>query len=113
MKSPVRVWPSSVPRRSDSRSCNSARAWKMQSDGWPGRRSIRQRRPSAKGNWQRADSLPAARLRDDDLDMGYSIEESRPLTVCGWPVRHRKADWCKEEVGDTHTFPVCVANKGL
>src|SRR5205823_2172862 len=61
MKPPVREAASSEPRRSDSRSWRSARAWKTQSAGWSAWRNMRQARPSAKENWQRADSSRAAR----------------------------------------------------
>src|SRR6266478_6241396 len=36
---------------SDSRSCCSSRAWKMQREGWPFLRDMRQERPSE--NWRR------------------------------------------------------------
>src|SRR5216684_1921914 len=36
---------------SDSRSCCSSRAWKIQSEGWPFLRDMRQERPSV--NWRR------------------------------------------------------------
>src|SRR5260370_36178172 len=42
-----------APRRWDSRSCISSRAWKGQRAGWALQRSMRQRRPSEVSNWQR------------------------------------------------------------
>src|SRR5712664_2345447 len=53
MNWPVREAESSAPRRWDSRSCISSRAWKRQRVGWPLWRSMRQRRPSEVSNWQR------------------------------------------------------------
>src|SRR6266436_5253289 len=53
MNWPVREAESSAPRRWDSRSCISSRAWKRQRAGWALQRSMRQRRPSEVSNWQR------------------------------------------------------------
>src|SRR5216684_3896215 len=53
MNWPVREAESSAPRRWDSRSCISSRAWKRQRVGWALQRSMRQRRPSEVSNWQR------------------------------------------------------------
>src|SRR5260370_27093745 len=53
MNWPVREAESSAPRRWDSRSCISSRAWKGQRAGWALQRSMRQRRPSEVSNWQR------------------------------------------------------------
>src|SRR5258708_38380553 len=53
MKSPLMEEAISEPRRWDSRSCISSRAWKRQRVGWPLWRSMRQRRPSEVSDWQR------------------------------------------------------------